>query len=95
MDYDSARVRQLARSVRSSAESIRGLSGGELRTARSSVSENLLGRTASALSGALENLSREVSQLASTLDGIASDLFDYANRLDEADRQAQQLINRQ
>ena len=95
MIYDSARVRHLARSVQNAVGNIRGLSGSELRVARASVAENLRGKTADALTNALEDLDGDVSGLVATLDGIASELFAYARRLDEADRQAEQLIGRQ
>ena len=95
MNYDSARVRQLARNVQNAAGSIRGLTGGELRAARASVADNLRGRTADALTNALADLNGDVNGLVNALDGIASELYAYARRLDEADRQAQQLINHQ
>lgn len=95
MNYDSASVRRLARNVQNAAGTVRGLTGGDLRSAHNTVTENLRGKTADALTNALDDLGDDVSRLAATLDGIASELFAYAARLEEADRQARQLIDGQ
>ena len=95
MNYDSAQIRKLARGVQSTANGIRDQTSGSLRAARVSVTENLCGKTADALTAALEELGGDVSKMVMALDGIASELYAYAKRLDEADRQAQQLIDKQ
>lgn len=93
MNYNTAQIRRLAHNIRDASGTVRGLTGGDLRAARSGISASLRGKTADALTGKLGELTDDIVHLANALDHIASDLFAFARRLDEADRQAQQTID--
>lgn len=93
-NIDSGEARRIARLIRNTAENISSLRSRDLASIRSSVQEELSGLTADKLIGAIGSLDNDVKKLVLSLNDIASALLAYANRLDAADQESRDFINR-
>lgn len=93
-DIDSGEARRMARRIRSIAENIANLKSHDITPIRATVTEELGGRTADKLTGAIRSIERDVNGLVVSLNEVASSLTAYANRLEAADKEAGDFINR-
>ena len=91
-EYDTTKIRELARRIGQVSEQVTDARTGTINAARRELPENFSGRAADALTEALNEWSGDVGRVGSALASLKGALYELARRLDEADRQAQQLI---
>lgn len=92
-EVDTSEVRKAAKEIRGIASEVKQLSSQNVKKMQSSVEENLEGETAAALTEVLNELSKDISKIGAGLDAIQNALYDYAERVEEADREAEKIIN--
>ena len=92
-EVDTAEVRRAAKEIREIADNVKRLSSQDVRRMQSSVEENLEGETATALTEVLALLASDIKKISSGLDAIQEALYDYAERVEEADEEAEKMIN--
>ena len=92
-EVDTHEVRRAAKEIKKIADSVSQLSTQNVRRMQNTVEDNLAGETAMALSEVLALLSADIKKISSGLDAIQDALYDYAERVEEADREAKEKIN--
>ncbi len=92
-EYDSAQIRALAARIQRAADTVNNVKTGPLRSAKSEMQGNFEGRAATALQDSLDELTADVNAVGVKLAGVAKALNALAAKVEEADRQAQQVIN--
>ena len=92
-EYDSAKIRALAARIQRAAEAVTEVRNGPLRSAENELQGNFEGKAAEALRESLNELRADTGSLGSQLRGVARSLNALASRVEEADRQAKQLID--
>lgn len=92
VDINTEEIRRVAREIQTIASNTQKLSSVNLRNMRSCVEEELEGEMASALLSVLGELSGDIAAISGGLDSIRTALLKYADRVDEADRKAQEAI---
>jgi len=90
--YDSAEVRQAARTVRSSVERITSGAQPKLRELISSVPENFEGEAANAMLTRLKELDADVARIAASLNTLNRALTAFAKAIDEADAKTKSMF---
>ena len=91
-EIDTARIRRIARQVRSIAGNVSDIAQRELAAARSNMDGNFEGAAANALTEALNELAADVNNVNSGLNSIYQALLAYAASVEEADREAARAI---
>lgn len=91
-EVDTDEVRRVARAIKGIAEDVKSLSTSNVRSMQNSVEDNLRGETAQALTEVLADLSSDIAKIGSGLDSIQKALYDYARRVEKADREAEEKI---
>ena len=92
VDINTEEIRRVAREIQTIASNTQKLSSVNLRNMRSCVEEELEGEMARALLSVLGELSGDIAAISGGLDSIRAALLKYADRVDEADRKAQEAI---
>jgi len=93
VDINTDEIRRVAREVREISGNTRQLSSVNIRRLQSRVEESLEGETAKALLKVLSELAADVAAIGDGLNTIQSALNQYADRVEEADRKAQNAIS--
>lgn len=91
-EVDTSEVRKAAKEIRKIAENVGALSSQNVNRMRSNVDQNMEGATAEAISEVLADLSSDIRRISSGLNDVYQALLDYAERIEEADRQAKEEI---
>ena len=91
-EIDTAQIRRIARQVRSVSVAVSDIGQKELTAARDNMDGNFEGAAANALTEALNDLVADVENVRSGLNAIYKELIAYANRIEEADREAARMI---
>ena len=94
-EYDSSKIRRLAAQVGNVADSVSKVRSTNLRAIQREMPGQFSGEAAKALQDAVGDLEADIYSLSRELLGIRAALLALANRVDEADRQAKELILRQ
>ncbi|MBR2942562.1 MAG: WXG100 family type VII secretion target [Clostridia bacterium] len=92
VDINTDEIRRVAKEVKEISGNAKRLSSVNLRNMQSSVEDNLEGDMAKALKKVLSELSDDIDVISRGLESIQSALYKYAERVEEADRKAQEAI---
>ncbi len=90
--YDTVEFRRIASQIQESSEDVSKTTKGTVRWIRDDVPDHLSGETADALMETADELEKELSDCSHELNEIGQQLKRYARLLDEADRQAAEMI---
>lgn len=90
--YDTAELRRVASVIRNSSDEVSRASGDTVRWIRDDIPGHLSGETADALAGTTDELFAELSACSKELNDIGIKLNRLAYMLDQADRQAAEMI---
>ena len=91
-EVDTSEVRRAAKEIKKIAENVGALSSQNVNRMQNSVSENLEGETADAITEVLGDLSSDIRRISAALNDVQEALIDYAERIEEADREAKRQI---
>ena len=92
-EYDSVKIRTLAREIGQVAEKVAEVDGNTIRAIRQELPGNFTGSAADALTQSVEELSQDVRSISSGLREVQNALLALAQRLEAADAAAKALIN--
>lgn len=84
-EIDTAEIRRLARQIGSVANEVNNLASNDVRSMKTTVSDELRGETANALQNALSELSGDIEKVSDGLQKVRSSLDAYARRVEEID----------
>lgn len=91
-EVDTSEVRRAAKEIKRVAQNVRTLSDQDVKRMQVGVIQNLEGETANAITEVLNDLSADIIRISAGLSDIEKALLDYAERVEEADRKAEQEI---
>ena len=94
MNYDTQVVRSIARKVEGEAERVRDIGGRGITEVMQPLNGTFQGRAADSLNAKLEELRTGLAELRKGLSDVGEEVRQFARRLDEADQQAMQHIQR-
>lgn len=94
MNYDTAAIRQAARKLKTAANTGADLKSSRIHTAGNEVKLALNGTASNALEKELSALRAELSMVTSAMEALSTSLTQLAGRLDTADREATEYINK-
>ena len=92
MRYDVQELRRAARQVNQAAQAIQGAGRDGVNRVKSGLAGSFRGDAADALDNELSSLQSDLLKLANGLAAIDKELRDYAQRLEQADRDAASFI---
>lgn len=92
--YDSEKIRQLARRIGSSADVMSDVNSHSLNSIMNEIPDNFCGSAADALDAAVDDLIADVRAVTNNLREIRSALNNLASRVEAADREAAALIKK-
>lgn len=92
-EVDTAKVREIARRIRSVAEQVRELSSHDVRAMQALAESDLEGSTAEALKEMLSSLSSDIKKIANGLKTVDNALTTYAKRVEAIDREIAEKIS--
>lgn len=92
-EYDSAKIRALARRISNAAGAVSDVNSGPFRNVTRELPDNFKGTAATALQNAMDELMTDVKSISSQLNGVSRALLQLAARVDYADQQARAAVN--
>ena len=92
MTYDTAEIRRVARRVGSVASEVGSIASSDVGAAINMIPGNFEGEAATVLQEELSDFRGDLKKLQAGLKKISAELIAYAERLEEADRQAEAYI---
>lgn len=92
-EYDTGKIRELARQVGRVAEDVADIRSRTENAIRQELPDNFAGSAADALSDAVSEWSGDVRNISSGLTQLKNTLYALAKRLDEIDAAAKAAIN--
>lgn len=92
--YDTAKIRQTAALVKGVAQRVDDIASQNLEKTIGTLEGSFKGMAADELNKALTDLRVDVNAIAAGLRDIQRELYAFASRIDEADRQAAEEISK-
>ena len=92
-EYDSVKIRALARRISNAAGAVSEVNSGPLRNVTREMPDNFKGSAATALRDSVDEIMTDVKSISSQLSGVSRALYDLAARVDYADQQARAAVN--
>ena len=93
--YDTVELRRIASAIQESSESVSNVLRNTTQWIREDVPEHLSGETADALVETVDEIHEELSSISKETDDIGLKLKQFAFALEQADRQAAEMIQSQ
>ena len=90
--YDTAEIRRYARKLEYTADQVRGTLMAKVQTASSEADKASSSEAEKAIQARLTTVRQDMKRSYNHLMKTAQSMYQYANKLDEADRAAQSLI---
>lgn len=91
-EYDSGKIRSLAKRISDTAAAVGNVGDGALRGVTREMPGNFTGAAADALQESVNDLMTDVSSISSRLTSLSRALYELAARVDYADQQAKLAI---
>lgn len=92
MKIDTLEIRSAAKRVKSCANSLSGDVKSDLQSLLGEIDPSFKGEAAEVLKKRLKDMQKDASAMQNALNTVAQALYDYADALDEADRELADMM---